>query len=101
MEIVVAAIIVLVPLAWIGSDVISRLKRMESRINWLDQRLQHGLRTLGVEPEDSAPALAVHSLLEDGKELQAIRLWRQATGASLKESKAYVDGVAAERESGR
>ena len=38
MEIVLAAIIVLVPLAWIGSDVISRLKRMESRINWLDQR---------------------------------------------------------------
>lgn len=50
------------------------------------------LQGLGLDPRESARAL-VHDLLRAHQKVAAIQVWRAATGAGLKDSKAAVDSM--------
>ncbi|MEU7054674.1 ribosomal protein L7/L12 [Streptomyces sp. NPDC046197] len=68
----------------------SRLARADRRIARVERKLDLVLDHLGLREED--PALdAVAGLARDGKKIEAIRAYREATGAGLKEAKEAVD----------
>jgi ribosomal protein L7/L12 len=70
-----------------GSDNEWRLKRLEAK---LDLVLKH----LGLEFEDPGSAEATR-LLQSGQKIQAIKAYRVATGAGLKEAKDAVEALEA------
>lgn len=78
------------------------------RIDRLERQVQYLLRYVGVDPEiaaDESAALRagppfaaafspeIVALVGKGKPIQAIKLYRQITGASLKESKDAIDSL--------
>jgi ribosomal protein L7/L12 len=83
------------------------------RIDRLERQVQYLLRYAGLDPEIAAadyiatndhpafvpglpPAAAspeIVALVRDGKPIQAIKMYRQMTGAGLKESKDVIDGL--------
>ncbi len=68
------------------------------------ETLQYALKT-GTVPEVSSDAPApvreqidaIVQLLQDGKKIEAIKVYRQATGVGLKEAKESVEAIASER----
>jgi hypothetical protein len=68
----------------------ARIKRTDRRIARVDQKLDLILDHLGLRQAD--PALdQVTALLRDGKKFQAIKVYREITGADLKEAKDAVE----------
>ena len=78
------------------------------RIDRLERQVQYLLRYVGVDPEiaaadsaalqagpplDAAWSPEIIALVRNGKPIQAIKLYRQITGAGLKESKDAIDGL--------
>jgi large subunit ribosomal protein L7/L12 len=77
------------------------------RIDRLERQVRYLLRYLGVDPDLAAaddasfgpgplPAAAspeIVALLRAGKPIQAIKVYRQMTGADLKESKDVIDNL--------
>jgi large subunit ribosomal protein L7/L12 len=77
------------------------------RINRLERQVRYLLRYAGLDPEIAAadyeafgaglPSAAaspeIVALVRDGKPIQAIKMYRQMTGAGLKESKDVIDGL--------
>ena len=77
------------------------------RIDRLERQVQYLLRYVGVDPETAAadeaalgarPPLAAASpeilaLIQRGKPIKAIKLYREMTGASLKQAKNAIDGL--------
>jgi ribosomal protein L7/L12 len=51
-------------------------------------------------PPVSGEALAIGEALSAGKKIEAIRLYRKATGAGLKEAKDAIDAIVAEKRAG-
>jgi ribosomal protein L7/L12 len=49
------------------------------------------------EPDDDSWQSQVAALLEDGRKLQAIKLYRERTGAGIKEAREAVDALGADR----
>jgi ribosomal protein L7/L12 len=69
-------------------------KRRARRLARIERQLQAIMDHLGIVE----PALPqVVQALEAGKRLQAIKAYRDATGAGLKEARAAVDSIARER----
>jgi len=80
------------------------------RIERLERQVQYLLRYVGVDPDvaaaDSAafragplpPAASpeIVALVRSGKPIQAIKAYRQMTGAGLKEAKDAIDGLRAD-----
>jgi ribosomal protein L7/L12 len=67
-----------------------RLARLESQVNYL-------LRYLGVDADaaaDDAIPPQVAALIQQGKLIQAIKVYRRMTGLGLKEAKDAVDAMA-------
>jgi ribosomal protein L7/L12 len=78
----------------LGSSAVERkLGRVERRLVQLDRKLDAVLDHLGiVGPE---PALdEVNALLLQGKKIKAIKVYRESTGADLKEAKDAVERLA-------
>ena len=63
-----------------------RVARLERHIDFLTQ-------AMGLEYEDQPSAVSPQliDLLRRGKKIQAIKVYRQTTGASLKASKEYIE----------
>jgi ribosomal protein L7/L12 len=66
-----------------------RIVKLESQIAFILQ--QEGLdyceeQNMGVSPE-------IINLMREGKKIQAIKLYRQETGAGLKQAKEFVDSL--------
>jgi ribosomal protein L7/L12 len=71
------------------SDAAYRLAQLERKI---DMILDH----LGIEHHDDFED-QLASLLGQGQKIQAIKLYREATGAGLKDAKDAVEAIAARR----
>jgi len=68
----------------------SKLVRTDRRIARVERKLDLVLDHLGLhEDEPSLPQVA--ALLRDGKKIQAIKAYREATGADLREAKEAVE----------
>ncbi|MEK8174268.1 hypothetical protein NKH77_50555 [Streptomyces sp. M19] len=69
---------------------------LERRLARVERKLDLILEHLGVQDDD--PDLAkVRALVREGKMIQAVKVHREATGASLKEAKDAVDAMKAGR----
>jgi hypothetical protein len=66
-----------------------RLARIERRLDLITKRLE-------IE-ESEPPVPGVVEQLEQGKKIQAIKTYREQTGAGLAEAKAAVESIARER----
>jgi Ribosomal protein L7/L12 C-terminal domain len=74
----------------------SRSGDVERRLTRIERRLQLVVDHLGiVEPQPSYPGVIAE--LDQGRKIQAIKAYREATGVGLKEAKAAVDAIARER----
>jgi len=76
-----------------------RIARLERKIAHLDRKVDLILRELGLEyeereEEDSFPGLdEVKDLLRQGRKIHAIKVYRQKTGAGLKEARDAVERI--------
>lgn len=75
-----------------------RIARLERKIARLDRKVDLILRELGLEyeerEEDSFPGLdEVQDLLRQGRKIHAIKVYRQKTGAGLKEARDAVERI--------
>ena len=62
----------------------------------LDLKLDKVLNHLAIAAESEVPPEVV-GLLQAGRKIEAIKVYRQATGASLKESKEAIDDMISKR----
>ena len=85
-ELFLGVLLVLVAyLLWLADSQSRRLRRLHRKV---DAILDH----LGVEFDGPMKA-QVMDLLKAGEKIKAIKVYREATGASLKEAKDYVEGL--------
>ncbi|MFZ4183226.1 hypothetical protein ACPCTK_15615 [Streptomyces pseudogriseolus] len=68
------------------------LSRSERRVARVERKLDQVMRHLGLE-EEVPRRDEVLALVRDGKQVQAIKLYREATGAGLVEAKQAVDAM--------
>ncbi|MFF0790018.1 ribosomal protein L7/L12 [Streptomyces spiralis] len=93
MDILTSAAVVVVVLAGVGG-IESRISRADRRMARVEHKLDLILDHLGLREDD--PRLEeVTGLLRAGKRMEAIKVYREATGAGLKEAKDAVDRMAA------
>ena len=97
MQIDLVSLITLIVVAFMFSAMTARLKRIESRIGWLEHRLEHGLAALDVAPEQSPTTRAIDDLLSRGERGEAIRLYVDATGVSFSEAREHIDRLSADQ----
>ncbi|MCX5049665.1 MULTISPECIES: ribosomal protein L7/L12 [unclassified Streptomyces] len=83
------SLIALLILFGIGS-IESRISRQDKRVARIEHKLDLILDHLGLR-EREPWADEVDALLRDGKKIAAIKVYREATGAGLKEAKEAVD----------
>ena len=69
-------------------DYNARLTRLETLMNLVLQRL-------GIDPNGSpgGPSEQIKTLIMNGKKIEAIKVYRQQTGYSLKQAKDYIDAL--------
>jgi len=63
-----------------------------SRLHAVDRKLNLILANLGIDPNEGMDQQIIE-LVRSGQKIQAIKLYREQTGAGLKESKDYVEGL--------
>lgn len=73
-----------------------RFGRVERRIARIERRLESIADHLGI-PESTPELGQVEELLRGGQKIRAIRVYREITGADLKEAKDAVERIAAQR----
>ena len=84
-------IVLLVVVVGLGSSNTER--RLSRRLDRMERKLDAIVAQLGVTVEE--PGLAeVAALLREGKKIQAIKLYRENTGADLKEARDAVERLA-------
>ncbi|MFF4505465.1 ribosomal protein L7/L12 [Streptomyces sp. NPDC001401] len=89
MDIFGFTVITLLVLFGIGS-IENRISRADKRVARIEHKLDLVLGHLGLtEPEPWSDE--VNALVRDGKKIQAIKVYREATGAGLKEAKEAVE----------
>ncbi|MET9958828.1 hypothetical protein ABZ128_07005 [Streptomyces sp. NPDC006326] len=81
--------------SWITSTVTMRVKALERRAERLERRLGLVLDHFGIEEPEPAGLDEVRALVRDGRQVEAIRVYRRTTGADLREAKAAVDALSA------
>ncbi|MFF4356641.1 ribosomal protein L7/L12 [Streptomyces sp. NPDC001604] len=92
MDILGISLLTLLVLFGIGS-IENRISRADRRAARIEHKLDLVLGHLGLtEPEPWSHE--VNALLRDGKKIQAIKVYREATGAGLKEAKDAVEKLA-------
>ncbi|MFF0810564.1 hypothetical protein [Streptomyces albogriseolus] len=70
----------------------TQLTRSERRVARVERKLDAVMRHLGLE--DEVPRRdEILALVRDGKQVQAVKLYREATGAGLLEAKQAVDAM--------
>lgn len=79
--------------ASITSTVTLRMKALERRSERLERRLGLVLDHFGIEEPEPAGLDEVRALVRDGRTIEAIRVYRQVTGAGLAEAKQAVEAL--------
>lgn len=83
-------VVVLLPACYAGVE--ARVKRLDRRVVRVEQKLDLILDHLGIRQEE--PALEqVAALARDGRKIEAIKVYRELTGAGLKEAKDAVERI--------
>lgn len=77
--------------SWITSTVVLRMKALERRADGLERRLGLVLDHFGIEEPEPAGLEGVRALAAEGRTVEAIKAYREATGASLVEAKRAVE----------
>ncbi|MDT3727821.1 hypothetical protein ROS62_24270 [Streptomyces sp. DSM 41972] len=70
----------------------SQLTRSDRRVARVERKLDTVMRHLGLE-EEVPRKDEILALVRDGKQVQAIKLYRETTGAGLREAKQAVDAM--------
>ncbi|MFF5799952.1 hypothetical protein [Streptomyces albogriseolus] len=70
----------------------TQLTRSERRVARVERKLDVVMRHLGLE-EEVPRRDEILALVRDGKQVQAVKLYREATGAGLLEAKQAVDAM--------
>ncbi|MGW1887057.1 ribosomal protein L7/L12 [Streptomyces sp. NPDC001970] len=85
------AVYLLIPLiGLLGAVVENRISRLDRRIGAIERKVDLVLEHLGIR--DTGPELArVAGLVREGRKIEAIKVYRQLTGAGLKEAKEAVE----------
>jgi ribosomal protein L7/L12 len=97
MDYTLLAVVVLVAAVALGASANDRrVNRLERRLARMEQKLDAIAGHLGVAvAEPGRPQLAdlpeVRKYLQEGKKIQAIKAYRESTGAGLKEAKDAVE----------
>ena len=94
MEIDLISLAVLLAVLVIGSEILTRLKRLDARTRLTQRRLELALSALDVDADDEPHVKAARDLIAQDRRIQAIKLWRDATGSSLADAKQAVDRLA-------
>ena len=70
------------------------LASLESKIASLDGKVDALLKHAGIEynPDDNLPE-GVMQAIQSGDQVEAIKLYREATGAGLKKAKEFIENV--------
>ncbi|HYE74690.1 MAG TPA: ribosomal protein L7/L12 [Blastocatellia bacterium] len=63
-----------------------------SEVTRLERKIDLLLKHAGIDPNANIPKEVIHAA-QAGDKIKAIRLYREATGASLKEAKELVEGI--------
>ncbi|GFP76159.1 ribosomal protein L7/L12 [Clostridium fungisolvens] len=71
------------------SIILSSINRLQNDVKRTNEILTKIAKQIGV-PETSVDD-EVERLIAEGKKIKAIKIYRQATGAGLKEAKEYID----------
>jgi len=71
---------------------VDRIIRLEAQVAFLAERLGTSPEELELHSSKPVPS-EVQDLVDRGHEVEGMRAYRQATGASLKAAKAVVDGL--------
>ncbi|MDN3353393.1 ribosomal protein L7/L12 [Actinomadura sp. DC4] len=74
----------------------SRTSALDKRLARVERQLTLIMRRLEIE-EPETPLTAVVAEIEQGRKIQAIKLYREQTGAGLAEAKEAVETMARER----
>jgi hypothetical protein len=88
-----SALLVLLALLGIVQQLRSEMSRKLAR---LDLKIDKVMGQLGIAPESTVPP-EVAGLLQAGRKIEAIKVYRNATGASLKAAKDAIDDLEAKR----
>ncbi|MCM3297308.1 hypothetical protein [Streptomyces pseudogriseolus] len=75
-----------------AASIQTALSRSERRVARVERKLDQVMRHLGLE-EEVPRRDEILALVRDGKQVQAIKLYREATGAGLVEAKQAVDAM--------
>ncbi|WP_431990424.1 hypothetical protein [Streptomyces albogriseolus] len=70
----------------------TQLTRSERRVARVERKLDAVMRHVGLE-EEVPRRDEILALVRDGKQVQAVKLYREATGAGLLEAKQAVDAM--------
>lgn len=68
-----------------------KVDRVERRLKFMERRQELILTHLGIEDPTSPDLREIDALLREGKKIQAIKVYRDLTGAGLKEAKEAVE----------
>ncbi|MCX5537581.1 ribosomal protein L7/L12 [Streptomyces sp. NBC_00006] len=90
-----AAILILLVGVLIAIGTIERkVDRADRRTARVERKLDLVIEHLGIETGTLVPGLdGVRALVRDGKKIEAIKAYREATGVGLKEAKDEVDRI--------
>ncbi|MGD6747767.1 ribosomal protein L7/L12 [Streptomyces sp. BH106] len=91
----IAAILILLVGALIAVGTIERkVDRADRRAARVERKLDLVIGHLGIETGTLVPGLdGVRALVRDGKKIEAIKAYREATGVGLKEAKDEVERI--------
>ena len=85
-----------------GYYLFSQLDEQRKRLRFLEVKMDALIKHTGIAFDDSTLVpVEVHKAIQAGQRLKAIRLYRQITGAGLKEAADVVDGLTKRRQSER
>ena len=73
---------------------LERMNQLSAKVFHLEQQLQFLYRHLGIQYQDPSSLDAVGAALSQGNTIEAIKLYREKTGAGLAEAKAAVEDLA-------
>ncbi|WP_069817080.1 ribosomal protein L7/L12 [Streptomyces sp. TP-A0874] len=73
-----------------------RSSRIERKLDRLARKVDAISKNLGIEEVESADLAPIEALLREGKQIAAIKKYREITGAGLQEAKEAVERMAAQ-----
>ena len=88
--------VILIVVALTSSLSSAKTPALDRRLARIERQLGLIMRRLEIE-EPTSPMQGVVEQLEQGKKIQAIKIYREQTGAGLAEAKAAVEVIARER----